>query len=87
MKPFVKITWHDASDEKRTWVTEEELNENSVIVDSYGFLLKKTKLYYHLAADYSPGDETSNTTWGRCCKIPKKMVQKIEELFPAEDKP
>ena len=80
VKPFVKVVWHDASDEKRTWVTEDELNENTVVVDSYGFLLKKTRTYVHLAADYSEGDETGADTYGRVCKIPRKMIKSISSV-------
>lgn len=79
-KPFVKVCWHDAADESRTWVPAEDIpgfTEEVVEVWSWGWLIggsKKSK-YITLAADY-----IKDGTYGRVTKIPAQMVVSIEEF-------
>lgn len=79
-KPFVKIVWHDAQDDGRTWVPEEDIQpftEAICEVTSWGWLVggsKKTK-YITLAADY-----IADGTYGRVTKIPTGMIQSIDEF-------
>ena len=77
-KPFVVVKWNDAQDHDGTWATEEELQDfgNELCeVLSYGYLIKKTRSYVTIAADFISPD-----TYGRAMKIPKKMITSIEEL-------
>lgn len=76
----VEVTWADAQDHDETWTSledVEEFAESSMIVTSLGWEVKRTKLYITIAADYTP-----DGTFGRVCKIPMGMVQKIEQLIP-----
>lgn len=76
-KPFVKIIWHDAQDDGRTWVPEEDIpqfTEDVCEVISWGWAVCSTKLYVTLAADY-----IKNDVYGRVTKIPRKMIVSIEE--------
>jgi len=79
MKPFVKVTWHDAEDMGgSSWNSQEEIDafgSNLCEAFSYGYLVKKTKNYLTLAADHIPPD-----TYGRIIKIPKRMVVKVEAM-------
>lgn len=77
-RKFVKVCWHDAQDEGRTWVQDEELQpftEALCEVISWGWLVGETKKYVTIAADFS-----APSTWGRVTKIPRGMVVKIEEF-------
>lgn len=79
-KPFVKVIWHDAADDGRTWVPAEDIapfTEEVCEVVSWGWLVggsKKTK-YITLAADY-----IADGTYGRVTKIPSGMVVSIDEF-------
>lgn len=77
-KRFVKVFWHDAQDEGRTWVPDQEIeafNDEVCEVISWGWLVGESKKYVTLAADY-----IADGTWGRVTKIPRGMVVKIEEF-------
>ena len=75
-KPLVMVHWRDTEDyNETTWVLESDLKEfweAHCEVSSLGYLLKKTKGYVTLAADFIPPD-----TYGRITKIPRKMIVKI----------
>lgn len=80
--PLVKVTWHDAADEEKTWLKESEIDafgDEPVEVVSIGWLLRKTPKYVTLAGDRIE-EGTEEVTWGRVCKIPLGMVQSIEDL-------
>lgn len=77
---FVKVRWHDAADEGRTWVPGEEIDsftEELCEVTSWGWLVGETKKYITLAADCIPDEPLP--TWGRVTKIPRKMIVSIED--------
>ena len=78
-KPFVKIIWHDAQDDGRTWVAADEIAEfaNATCeVTSWGWAVASTKKYVTLAADYIH----DGATYGRITKIPRGMIVSIEEF-------
>lgn len=82
MSKFLKITWRDAEDFGSTWSEEEEAIEfagQDCLVESYGFLIKQTKLYILLAADRTLSGNKPGEL-GRLCKIPRKMVVTSEEI-------
>lgn len=80
-KPFVSVVWRDAED-GATWMAEKDavaFADQDCLVESRGWLVKKTKKFIVLAADKTlsgnhPGE------LGRVCKIPTKMVVSIEDL-------
>ena len=72
------VTWHDAADEKQTWMRVEEIDEAVVEVTSVGYLVRHTKLYCTLAGDRHTAGE--DAVYGRVTRIPTAMVQKIVEL-------
>lgn len=77
-KPFVVVKWHDAEDSPVAWSTEEDLQDFATTVCealSYGYVVKKTRGYITLAADYIAPD-----TYGRIMKIPRKMIISILEV-------
>jgi hypothetical protein len=77
-KAFVKVTWHDARDDDRTWVDEKEIqpfNDAVCEVTSWGYLVAQSKLYVTLAADYM-----KDGVYGRVTKVPRKMIVTIEEF-------
>lgn len=87
MKPFVKVVWLDASDPQgdESWYREAEaeaFGEELMEVTSFGYLVSKTALYVTLAADLITKG-TKLTTYGRLTKIPRGMIQLIEELIPS----
>lgn len=74
---FVKVTWHDAMDDSRTWVPEEDIpqfTESICEVVSWGYLVGATKKYVTLAAD-----AITDGPYGRVTKIPLGMIVKIED--------
>ena len=79
-KPFVKVIWHDAADEGRTWVPAEDIQaftDEATEVVSWGWLVcgsRKTK-YITLAADY-----IADGTYGRVTKIPTGMIVRWDEF-------
>lgn len=83
---LMKVLWLDAADEERTWVTESEVKDfgkEFVEVESYGFVVHKTKQYITLARDIIRSG-TSELTYGGVCKIPKKMVKSITHVNDKE---
>lgn len=77
-KQFVRVKWHDAQDDGRTWVPAEEIQpftEAVCEVTSWGWLVGSTKLYVTLAADY-----ITDGVYGRVTKIPRKMIVSIDEF-------
>lgn len=79
MKPFVKVIWHDATDDDRTWLKEADavaFGELPLAVTSWGWLIGKSRHYITLAADFIPDTQH----YGRVTKIPKAMLVKIEEF-------
>ena len=78
-KPFVKIIWHDAEDfQESGWASGEALeNWNAKPCESfsYGYLASKNKHYVTICADLIHPD-----TFGRCMKIPRRMIQEITEI-------
>ena len=79
---LVRVTWHDASDQKETWLKDADIDDEPYEVVSVGFVVRDTPKYLTLAADTCPGDETP--TWGRVTKIPHGMVQRVEVLEGGE---
>lgn len=78
-RPFVKVRWHDATDDDRTWLKEAEVlkfGSEPLAVISWGWLMLKTKQYLTLAADHIQDTDT----YGRVTKIPMGMVKEIEEF-------
>ena len=76
-KAFVKVTWLDAQDDGRTWVSAEDIQsftEQQCGVTSWGWLVGSTKTYVTIAADY-----IKDGVYGRVTKIPRKMIVKIDE--------
>lgn len=82
-QPFVRVVWHDAADYKKSWASNEEAEAfagQPVECVSVGWLLKKTRSYITLAADYSPPNSPEETEdWGRLTKIPRKMITQLEQ--------
>ena len=77
---IVLVTWHDTEDFKGgAWASTEEIDEFSktlCVIESVGWVVKKTRHYLTLCADFSPNPDTH----GRVTKIAKKMIVKIEPL-------
>jgi hypothetical protein len=83
---LVKVVWHDAADEERTWVKESELDEfadDMVEVVSFGYLVRKTAKYLTIAGDCIRNG-TEETTWGRVCKVPVGMVVSVTAVEETE---
>ena len=82
MKKLVKILWIDANDLDRTWANDKDIEKylkEKVLIESYGFIIKKNKDYIVLAADHELDDEDKGD-WGRVTKIPIKWIKKISSL-------
>ena len=80
-KPFVCVHWHDAADRDGAWASHEEVEEFAAsvcLVVSWGWLVRATKQYITIAADYIP----EHQTWGRVTKVPVGMLVKLEEMKP-----
>jgi hypothetical protein len=83
---LMKIVWLDAADEERTWVTASEVEgfgTEFVEVESYGFVVHKTKHYVTLARDVIRSG-TSELTYGGVCKVPRKMIKSITPYAPGD---
>ena len=82
-KPLVRMVWNDACDSHDPWISERELDEfasTPALVESVGYLIKKTKTHITIAGDWLDDQKL----WGRCTKVPKKMVVSIEMIpFPS----
>lgn len=79
MKPY-RVFWTDAEDFKETWASKDEVDDFSksiCLVESIGFIIKKTDKYITLVRDIIK-DEKGGDTYGGVTKIPRKMVKKIE---------
>ncbi len=77
---FVRIVWYDAQDARDTWVRisdDDTINwmDELAEVISFGYLIKKTKHYYVIAADLC-----HDTTVGRMTKIPCPWVLSIKTI-------
>lgn len=88
MKPLVLVMWIDAQDHHEKWVDAadaEKFGEESCMIASVGFLIRKTEKYVTLGADWDEVD----TNYGRVTKIPTAWIQSIEDLMtkPIEQKP
>jgi hypothetical protein len=80
-KPFVCVHWHDAADKEGTWTPHEDVEEFATsvcLVVSWGWLVRETKAYVTLAADYIE----DHATWGRITKVPRGMIVKMEVMKP-----
>lgn len=77
---FVRIVWYDAQDAHEAWIHIDDepfiewMDELCTVV-SYGYLIKKTKHYYVIAADLC-GDHSV----GRVTKIPRPWILNIRQL-------
>ena len=85
-KPFVKVTWLDASDPvtDASWYTEDEVlafGESLCEVVSFGYVVSRTKLYLTLAADLITKGSGPRTVYGRITKIPIGMIASEETLI------
>ena len=82
--PLVFLEWHDASDEKETWLKTAEISDEPYIVHSIGFLVRETAKYLTLAGDQAPSDDDTDITWGRVTKVPVNMIQQRSTLVKGE---
>jgi len=81
VKSWVLVSWHDACDEKTTWMTEKEIDEEVVSVQSVGYLIRLTKRYYTLAGCVNVQAASPDTpVFGRVTRIPAGMVTGVTVL-------
>ena len=76
---FVRVCWWDAQDLATTWAAPEaiaEFAEAPCEIISYGYLVKQTKTYVAIAADYV----VVNGDFGRITKIPRPWVRAINRI-------
>lgn len=76
---FVRVQWADAQDLGQTWAdaeTVEQFSKEPCLIISYGYLVKSTKAYVTLAADFVCG----NGDFGRVTKIPKPWVRSMQTV-------
>lgn len=76
---FVQVRWWDAQDLATTWAAPEaieEFTDQPCEILSYGYLVKQTKTYVTLAADYV----CVNGDFGRVTKIPRPWVRGINRI-------
>lgn len=76
---FVRVLWWDAQDLGETWADAESVERFAHApceIVSFGYLVKQTKAYVTLAADYV----VVNGQWGRVTKIPKPWVRKMDKV-------
>jgi len=77
-KTIYLVTWIDAADSESTWLDDKEIKKFSVDhvkVESWGMILRVSEDYVVIAAD-----KTSDKTWGRVTKIPRKWIQNITKI-------
>lgn len=84
VKRFVRVVWLDASDpqDDASWYRESEVDkfsEEMCRVESFGYLLRQTKLYVTLVAD-EVVEGVREKTYGRLTKIPVSMVESITDI-------
>lgn len=80
MKPQ-RILWEDAEDHEGTWASKDEVEDFSkaiCLVESIGFIIKKTPKYVTLVRDIIK--DKAGDTYGGLTKIPTKTIRKIEPL-------
>lgn len=75
------IAWHDAGKDTNKdcdWKQASELEDDDIVVQSIGFVVKETDKYVTLAMDYIEADDSSNDR----SRIPKGMIisRKIIEM-------
>lgn len=75
---WVKLIWRDSADEKQTWMREDEIDENPVEVTSYGWLIRRSKVYYTIAGDVHKAGEEK--VYGRVTRIATGMIVSIHEV-------
>jgi hypothetical protein len=83
----VKIVWRDAEDGSSTWMEEKDAKafaSQECLVESTGWLIKKTKNFIVLAADRTLSGNRPGEL-GRVCKIPRRMVVSIKEVIPESE--
>lgn len=86
-RPFVIVTWIDASDPpgKESWFEDEDLQkfaDERVMVKSAGWVWSDTKQYLTLVAD-DIIEGVKKSTYGRPTKIPQGMVvNRVEVVIP-----
>jgi hypothetical protein len=85
---LVYIEWDDAEDfsvNGSAWANEREAQEfakKTYIVQSVGWLVKKTRFYLSIASDYDP----NHGNYGTLRKVPRKMIKRLEILnIPQKD--
>ncbi len=74
---WVKVTWHDACDEKTTWMRAHEIDEAFVEVKSSGVVVRSTARYLTLAADVS--GTSDDPIYGRVTRVPTGMIIAVVE--------
>ena len=78
---FISIIWRDSEDGP-TWASEKEVHEfadQECLVESRGWLVRKTKKFVVIAADRSLSGNNPGEL-GRICKIPVRMIVSQETL-------
>lgn len=76
---FVRVDWWDAQDLALTWASPEaveEFTKQPCEIISFGYLVKQTRQYVTLAADYV----VVNGDFGRITKIPRPWVRAINRI-------
>jgi hypothetical protein len=79
--PIKLIVWDDAEDLPGTWAGRDEMEKFAkavCLVESVGYVLKKTKRYVTIAADIIR--DKDGDTYGRVTKIPTPMIKKITNV-------
>ena len=72
---WVKVTWNDACDEKKTWMRAHEIDEALVEVQSSGVVVRSTPRYLTLAADVS--GTSDDPVYGRVTRVPTGMIASV----------
>jgi len=75
----VRVTWRDAEDLSDTWADDDrvtEFAENDSIMESVGYVVRRTDKYLTIAGDW----DAKNGNWGTVRKLPTAMVLNVEEL-------
>ena len=82
-KRLVRVVWHDAADEKETWLKDAEIDEESIVIETVGYVVRDTAKYLTLAGDLCE-ERDGSATWGRVTRVPKGMVQKVSTLVEGQ---
>ena len=76
---WVCVTWHDAADEKQTWLTAAEIDEESIAVRSCGVVVRISPKYLTLAGDHNVQAAAPDAPiYGRVTRIPRGMVVSLK---------